>query len=199
MARRSLLLATLLAGVDAFALPARPCALRALKLREPPSQARAPAVVARMGGGGFPRGPGGGGFGGGGFDPRDLIGPVVFASLIASGALGWIFNGILFLSLLPLVAGPIFSWYIQNNLLEGSCPECGAPVQVKITPRACSASDVPAHRACAAPRPQVLKGQQGGCMSCGATMGSDLQNGVFMRYGAARREDGVVDIDVEVD
>ena len=41
--------------------------------------------------------------GGGGFDPRDLVGPVVLLSLVASGALGWIFNGLLFLSLLLLL------------------------------------------------------------------------------------------------
>ena len=114
---------------------------------------------------------GGGGFGGGGFDPRSLVGPVVFASLIASGALGWIFNGILFLTLLPLVAGPVVQWYLSNNLLEGTCPECAAPVQ-------------------------VLKGQRGACMACGATVSSEMRDGVFLREGVAAREDGVVEVDV---
>ena len=132
---------------------------------------RAGVIESRLGGGGFGSGPMGGG---GGFDPSSLIGPVVLVSLIASGALGWIFNGILFLSLVPLVAGPLVSWYIQNNLLEGSCPECGVPVQ-------------------------VLKGQRGSCMACGASMSSELQRGVFTRDGAAAREDGVVEIDVLVD
>ena len=123
--------------------------------------------VLRLGGGGFG--------GGGGFNPRDLVGPVIFASLIASGALGWLFNGILFLTLLPLIAGPIFSWYVQANLVEGACPECGSPVQ-------------------------VLKGQRGGCMTCGATMGSDLGSGnVFLRVDSVQREDGVVEVEVITD
>ena len=129
---------------------------------------RASSPALRLGGGGF-------GGGGGGFDPRSLVGPVVFASLLASGALGWLFNGILFLTLLPLIAGPIFSWYIQANLVEGSCPECGSPVQ-------------------------VLKGQRGGCMTCGATMGSDLgSGGVFLRVDSVQRDDGVVEVEVITD
>jgi hypothetical protein len=132
-----------------------------------------------------------GGFGGG-FRPGDLVLPVIFVSLVASGALGWIFNGLLFLSLIPLIGGPLFSWYISNNLLEGSCPECGVPVQ-------------------------VLKGQTGQCFSCGATCSSELQNGVFMRdgpqgvggggfgaggfggFGGNQRDDGVVEVEVITD
>ena len=112
--------------------------------------------------------------GGPGFDPRSLIGPVIFLSLLASGALGWIFNGLLFLSVLPLFVGPLFSWYIESNLMTGACPECGSEVQ-------------------------VLKGQQGACMVCGATMGSELSRGVFMRTGAVSRDDGVVEIEVLTD
>ena len=135
---------------------------------------RAKTPVAVYGGGGFNSGPPGLPPRGG-FDPRELVGPIIFISLIASGALGWLFNGLLFLSLIPLVAGPLFSWYLQNNLLEGNCPECGAPVQ-------------------------VLKGQPGMCMSCGSTMSSELSaNGVFFREGAAAREDGVVEVDVLTD
>lgn len=112
--------------------------------------------------------------GGGGFDPRSLVGPVVLVSLFASGAIGWIFNGILFLAFIPLIAGPLVSWYLENNLLEGACPECGVPIQ-------------------------VLKGQRGSCMTCGATTSSNLYNGVFTREGSAASEDGVVEIDVIVD
>lgn len=113
--------------------------------------------------------------GGGGFNPRELVGPIIFASLIASGALGWLFNGLLFLSLVPLVVGPIFSWYIQNNLMEGTCPECGSPAQ-------------------------VLKGQSGQCMYCGNTYSSELSSsGVFTRSGVKAREDGVVEVEVLTD
>ena len=117
------------------------------------------------------------GSGGGNFDPRSLVGPVIFASLIASGALGWLFNGLLFLSVLPLVVGPLFSWYLENNLMEGNCPECGAPVQ-------------------------VLKGQRGQCMYCGSSMSSDrTPSGVFTREGvkASPSEDGVVEVEVLTD
>ena len=44
-----------------------------------------------------------------------------------------------------------------------------------------------------------MKGQRGSCMNCGAAMSSELNMGVFMREGAAAREDGVVEIDVLVD
>ena len=176
----SLVLAASLSQSDAFVLPStgaaalRPVAPLALAPVATPS--RAGAVEARLGGGGYGGGPYGGGplGGGGGFDPSSLIGPVILVSLIASGALGWIFNGILFLSLIPLIAGPLVSWYFQQNLLEGACPECGAPVQ-------------------------VLKGQRGSCMYCSASMSSELQNGVFTRDGAAARDDGVVEVDVLVD
>ena len=169
-ARSPAMLLLLLPCVAAFAPLARsptvPRLQPAIAPRLPtpitPSQ-RAPPVAMRYVGGGPP-----------GFNPRDLIGPVVLFSLFASGALGWIFNGIIFLTLLPLVLGPIFSWYVQSNLLEGTCPECGAPAQ-------------------------VFKGQRGGCFACGASYSSELQNGVFMRDGGAAREDGVVEIDVLVD
>jgi len=116
-----------------------------------------------------------GGGGGGGFDPRSLITPLVLGALIASGALGWLFNGLLFLALVPLIVGPLVSWYISSNLLEGSCPECGSTVQ-------------------------VINGQRGQCFSCGATMSSELSaSGVFTREGAAAREDGVVEVEVVKD
>ena len=76
---------------------------------------------------------------------------------------------------LPPVAGPIFSWYVSNNLVEGACPDCGSPAQ-------------------------VLKGQRGNCMYCGASYGSELQNGVFMRNGGgAASRDGVVEVEVLTD
>ena len=65
------------------------------------------------------------GAGPGGFDPRELIGPAVFAFLLGTGALGWIFNlfsgFFLFILVVPLVAGPVFNWWLSNNLLEGTC------------------------------------------------------------------------------
>ena len=119
----------------------------------------------------------GGGFGGGGgIDPRSFITPLVLVGLIFSGVLGWIFNGIFFLVfVVPLVAAPLLSWYINSNLIEGTCPECAAPAQ-------------------------VFKGQNGVCLSCGATM-SDEQDGtgVFKRNGAAAMDDGVVEVDAVID
>ena len=132
------------------------------------------------------------GGGGPGFNPSDLIGPIILVSLFASGALGWLFNGILFLTLLPLVLGPLISWYIQSNLVEGSCPECGSPAQ-------------------------VLKGQTGGCMYCGASFSDEKSGEVFLRstmsgqsnpfssgFGGqktttARSDDGVVEVEVLTD
>jgi len=127
----------------------------------------------------------GGGFGGGGGGLSSLVGPIIFVSLVASGALGWLFNGLLFLSLVPLVVGPLISWYISSNLIGGACPECGAPVQ-------------------------VLKGQSGTCFSCGSSFSDDrdASTGVFTRQGAASSswfgeggasEDGVVEVEVIVD
>jgi hypothetical protein len=115
--------------------------------------------------------------GGGQFDPKSLVGPAVLIFLIASGALGWIFNFLngffLLLFVVPLVATPIANWWLSNNLLDGTCPTCGAPNQ-------------------------VIKGQQGRCLSCGATMSSELSSsGIFLREGSVSREDGVVDIDID--
>ena len=73
-----------------------------------------------------------------------------------------------------MVVAPLVSWYIQSNLLEGSCPECGGVAQ-------------------------VLKGQQGRCMYCGSTFSSELQGGVFMRDGPAATEDGVIEVIVDDD
>ena len=102
---------------------------------------------------------------GGGIDPRGLVGPAVFALLLFTGGLGWVFNllnGIfLIVFVLPLLVGPIINWYVRQNLLEGTCPECGAPVQ-------------------------LFKGQQGQCVYCGACMSSELSpSKVFMRTSTA--------------
>lgn len=141
--------------------------------------------AAVMYGGGGPFGPGPDPFGrpsgsprlgggGGGFDPRDLLGPVIFAALLFSGVLGWLFNGLLFLTLLPLIAVPLFQWYVSANLVEGTCPECAAPAQ-------------------------VLKGQRGFCGYCGSTFSSELSGSMFLREGGKASEDGVVEVDVFVD
>ena len=62
--------------------------------------------------------------GGPGFDPGDLVGPAVFAFLLGSGLLGFFFNlfsgFFLFVITVPLIAGPIFNWWLNNNLLEGT-------------------------------------------------------------------------------
>ena len=142
----------------------------------------------RPGGGPPGLGPGGGP----GFNLGSLVQPIILLSLIASGALGWIFNGILFLAAVPLVVGPIVSWYIQSNLVEGSCPECASPAQ-------------------------VLKGQQGVCTYCGSPFSSEKGAGsdVFLRtaspssgpfggspFGAGQSsasDDGVVEVEVLTD
>ena len=179
---RFVLAVLLVEGTNAFVPASAPSTRRGAPLSSAPLatvKVRTTTISASYGGGGFGGPPPGFGGppplgGGGGFNPRSLIGPVVFASLIASGALGWIFNGILFLTLIPLVAGPLFSWYVQSNLLEGACPECGSPVQ-------------------------LLKNQRGQCMTCGASMSSEVQQGVFIRDGSAARESGVVEVEVLVD
>ena len=105
-----------------------------------------------------------------------LVGPLVFFLLLSSGALGVLFNvaNVIFLVifLVPLIGGPIFQWYINQNLLEGTCPDCGAPIQ-------------------------VLKDQTARCMSCGSSVASDLDaSGVFMRVpgAASGGDDGLVDV-----
>mmetsp|Transcript_5122 Transcript_5122/g.11359 ORF Transcript_5122/g.11359 Transcript_5122/m.11359 type:complete len:215 (+) Transcript_5122:291-935(+) len=117
--------------------------------------------------------------GGPGFDLKGLVWPAVFVFLLTTGTLGFVFNflnGIfLFLFVAPLIATPIFNWWLSHNLLEGTCPNCASPVQ-------------------------VIKGQQGQCFACGATMSSELSDsGVFLREGAASREKGVVDVDGVID
>ena len=109
-----------------------------------------------------------------------LVGPLVFFLLLSSGALGVLFNvaNVIFLVifLVPLIGGPIFQWYINQNLLEGTCPDCGAPIQ-------------------------VLKDQSARCMSCGSSVASELDaSGVFMRVpgAASGGDDGLVDVDFEV-
>ena len=126
----------------------------------------------RLSGGGFG---GGGGGGGGGFDFRSLVPPLIFGALLASGVLSGIFYAFVFLFVVvPLVAVPAFQWYVSNNLLEGTCPECAAPVQ-------------------------VFKGQMGVCSVCGARISDELgSNSVFMRKGAARTDSGVVEVDAVV-
>jgi hypothetical protein len=129
-----------------------------------------PAIAMNLGGGGFR-----GGGGGGNFDARELIGPIIFFSLLSSGALGWLFNGFLIISALPLILGPLVSWYLQANMIEGACPECGAPVT-------------------------TLKGQRTQCNFCGASMSSERSpSGVFTREGTSTREDGVVEVEVLTD
>ena len=60
----------------------------------------------------------------GGGDPRGLIGPAIFVFLIATGGFGWVFNilnGLFLLTfLLPLVLTPLFNWYVESNLLQGT-------------------------------------------------------------------------------
>jgi len=117
--------------------------------------------------------------GGPGFDPSSLVGPAVFAFLVFSGTLGWVFNlfggFFLLIFLLPIVVTPVFNWWLSNNLLEGTCPNCSSPVQ-------------------------VIKGQQGQCFSCGSTMSSEQSaQGVFLRDFAVSRESGVVDVDGVID
>ena len=124
----------------------------------------------RLGGGGF------GNNGGGDFDVRSLAPPLLLFVLFASGAAWWLFNGFfLLVFVLPALVVPLVQWYVSNNLLEGSCPDCAAPVQ-------------------------AFKGQQAQCFSCGAVFSSELSpSGVFMRQGAQSRDSGVVDIDIEID
>ena len=112
---------------------------------------------------------------GGGFDFRSLVPPLIFGALLASGVLSGIFYAFVFLFVVvPLVAVPAFQWYVSNNLLEGTCPECAAPVQ-------------------------VFKGQMGVCSVCGARISDELgSNSVFMRKGAARTDSGVVEVDAVV-
>jgi len=116
--------------------------------------------------------------GGPSFDPGSLVGPAIFAALLFSGTLGTLFNilngFLLLLFVVPLVAGPIFNWWISNNLLEGTCPNCSSPMQ-------------------------VIKGQEGQCFACGSTMSSELsESGVFLR-GPGRDSAGVVDVDGVID
>jgi hypothetical protein len=131
-----------------------------------PPMPRSADAEMRLGGGGF----------GGDFDPRELIPPLVFGALLASGILGWLFQGLfIFLFVVPLVAAPLINWWVSSNLLEGTCPDCGAPIQ-------------------------TLKGQRTTCLNCGALVADELaSSGVFMRVGSAATGDGVVEVDAVVD
>jgi len=125
----------------------------------------------RLGGGGFNRG------GGGGFDPSSLIGPVILVLLIGSGAFWGIIqfvNGIFLLVLLvPLVAGPLFNLFISSNLIEGACPDCGAPQQV------------------------IKAAGRHQCTNCGAIMSTTRsESGIFLREGLRNDDGGVVDVEV---
>lgn len=119
--------------------------------------------------------PGGGGFGG--FQLESLIGPALLGALFFSGALGWLFNLVVGLQLLllaiPVVAVPLFQWWLSSNLLEGACPTCGLPNQ-------------------------LLKGQAAQCPECGTIFDSELNaQGIFMRQPSQTGE-GVIEVDVDV-
>jgi len=116
------------------------------------------------------------GEGPGGFDVGSLAAPLFIGFLFASGAAWFLFQSFFVLFfIVPLVVAPVFQWYLQNNLLEGTCPQCGAPAQ-------------------------GLKGQSTQCFACGTTMSCEVsESGVFYREGAAAREPGVVDVEIEVD
>ena len=119
---------------------------------------------------------------------NSLVGPMVLRW--SHRCVVWLFNGILFISLIPLFLGPLVSWYLESNLISGTCPECSAPAQ-------------------------TLKGQQGQCFSCGATFSSEKGAGsdVFLRtagsqpsgpfggspFGRSSSEDGVVEVEVITD
>ncbi len=108
-----------------------------------------------------------------GFDPSSLVALLVLAALVASGAIWSIVsfvNGLfLVLFLVPLVGGPLLNFYLNNNLLEGTCPDCGYPQQ-------------------------LLKGSSHQCLNCGAVMSSELtESGVFIRE---RLSDGGAVVDV---
>jgi hypothetical protein len=196
---KELLLAAALAGANGFQMSA-PCVAHprpsmASSYRPPATLLVRPRTTElsmqqpgfRPGGGPPGLGPGGGGPG---FNAGSLIQPIILVSLLASGALGWIFNGVLFILAIPLVVGPIVSWYIQSNLVEGTCPECSSPAQ-------------------------VLKGQQGQCLYCGSPFSSEKGAGsdVFLRTaspasgpfggspfgGPSSSDDGVVEVEVLTD
>ena len=127
----------------------------------------------RLGGGGFNRGNGGGDF-----DPTSLVGPVVLVALVGSGAFWSIFqffNGLfLLLFLAPIVAGPLLNLYLSSNLIDGACPDCGAPQQLL--------KQEPRHQ----------------CTNCGTIMSTESESGIFLREGL--RNDGrVVDVDGVID
>jgi hypothetical protein len=128
----------------------------------------------RLGGGGFNRG------GGGGFDPSSLIGPAILALLIGSGAFWSILqfvNGIFLLILLvPLVAGPLFNWFLASNLLEGACPDCGTPQQV------------------------IKASGRHQCTNCGTIMSTTRsESGIFLREGLRNDDGGIVDVQGVID
>lgn len=171
------LISAALGVASAFVVPGAPAqqarvavALpRCVQTRPLASVRRSDAVRMQQGGRG----------GSGGFDPQSLVGPAVLIALIGTGTLGWLFNLLngffLLLFIVPLVAGPAVSWFIEANAVEGACPECGAPMKL------------------------LKMQQQERCYSCGALMSSEISGGVFMRTGGRTTEDGVVEVDVTVD
>ena len=118
--------------------------------------------------------------GGGGpnFNIDGLVGPAIFLALFFSGTLGWLFNlsigFLLLIIVIPVVAVPLFQWYVSQNLLEGTCPTC-----------ACDA--------------QVFKGQTNQCVECGTVYTSELSPiGVFFRQ-PSQTGDGVIEVEVLTD
>jgi len=183
MRRHLLLLAAtlLLAPTVALRAPVRPSLHRvASPVRStalasaPPRRAVATSRVAPVRMQQYRLGPGGGP----GFNFDGLLGPAIFLGLFFSGALGWLFNFFIGLQLLiiviPVVAVPLFQWWISSNLLEGTCPTCSCEMQ-------------------------VFKGQTTQCNECGTVCTSELSPiGVFLRQ-PSQTGPGVIEIDVLTD
>jgi ribosomal protein S27E len=128
----------------------------------------------RLGGGGFNRG------GGGGFDPSSLIGPAVLILLLGSGAFWTIIqfiNGVFLLVLLvPLVAVPLVNWYLSSNIIDGACPDCGAPQQV------------------------IKSAGRHQCANCGTIMSTTRsESGIFLREGLRNDDGSVLDVKGVID
>lgn len=76
--------------------------------------------------------------------------------LIITGRAGWIFDSflylLLFFSVVPIVGVLVLRWWLNRQLVHGSCPSCGAPVS-------------------------GLKNQSFQCMSCGAVISGETLGG----------------------